>query len=107
MAKIIDITDKLNFEEKPIVKIKDTELTVNNDAMDILKVTAIFEEENIRSSDILAMFELLFDEENREKLKALRLRMKDFASVIMNTARAAINNYEDEPQGETPTPATT
>ncbi|MEE0874624.1 MAG: hypothetical protein UIH27_14310 [Ruminococcus sp.] len=107
MAKIIDITDKLNFEEKPIVKIKDTELTVNNDAMDILKVTAIFEEENIRSSDILAMFELLFDEENREKLKALRLSMKDFASVIMNTARAAINNYEDEPQGEAPTPATT
>ena len=30
MSKLIDITDKLNFEEKPIVKVKETELVINN-----------------------------------------------------------------------------
>lgn len=33
MSKIIDITDKLNFEEKPIIKVKDVEIKANNDAV--------------------------------------------------------------------------
>ena len=44
MSKIIDITDKLNFEERPQIKIKDTVVNVNDDAISMLKVTAIFED---------------------------------------------------------------
>ena len=36
MSKIIDITDKLNFEEKPIIKVKDVEIKANNDAVTML-----------------------------------------------------------------------
>ena len=38
MAKIIDITDKLNFEQKPQIKIKDTVLTVNDEAVALLEI---------------------------------------------------------------------
>ena len=36
--KVIDITEKLNFAEKPKIIIKDTEITVNNSAVTILKI---------------------------------------------------------------------
>ena len=38
MSKIIDITDKLNFEQKPQIKIKDTVLTVNDEAVALLEI---------------------------------------------------------------------
>ena len=41
MAKIIDITDKLNFEQKPQIKIKDTVLTVNDEAVALLEILSL------------------------------------------------------------------
>lgn len=38
MSKLIDITDKLNFEEKPSVRVKNVDLAINNDAVSMLKV---------------------------------------------------------------------
>ena len=42
MSKLIDITDKLNFEEKPSVRVKNVDLAINNDAVSMLKVAALF-----------------------------------------------------------------
>ena len=36
MAKIVDITEKLDFEQKPQIKIKGDTLTVNNEAVTVL-----------------------------------------------------------------------
>ena len=36
MSKVIDITEKLNFEENPKLKIKDAEIEVNTDATTVL-----------------------------------------------------------------------
>ena len=44
MSKLIDITDKLNFEEKPSVRVKNVDLAINNDAVSMLKVAALFED---------------------------------------------------------------
>lgn len=41
MSKLIDITDKLNFEEKPSVRVKNVDLVINNDAVSMLKVAAL------------------------------------------------------------------
>lgn len=110
MSKIIDITNKLNFDEKPLATVKGVKLEVNNDAMDMLEVSAIFEDipegGNLRSSDILKLFGLLFDEENRNKVKAMKLSITDFASLIMNVAQIAVNNFEEVQEGEVQTPAT-
>ena len=38
MGKVIDITDKLKFEESPRIKIKDIEVRLNDDATTMLKV---------------------------------------------------------------------
>ena len=70
MSKIIDITNKLNFDEKPKLVIKGTEIEVNNDAISFIKTVALFDsEDGVKTSDILSALELLFDEENRERLQ--------------------------------------
>ena len=38
MSKIIDITNKLNFDEKPKLVIKGTEIEVNSDAISFIKM---------------------------------------------------------------------
>lgn len=108
MSKIIDITDKLNFAEKPIFKVKDIEITANNDAVTMLKVIALFENDGdgIKVSDILKMYNLLFDEENQQKVESLKLDLEDFERFVTETAQFIINNNE-ETEGETTTPATT
>lgn len=107
MSKIIDITDKLNFAEKPIFKIKDIEVEANNDAVTMLKVIALFENDGdgIKVSNILKMYTLLFDEENQKKIDSLKLNLEDFQIFVTETAQAIINNGE-EAEGETTTPAT-
>ncbi len=105
MSKLIDITDKLNFEEKPIVKVKDTELVINNDAVSMLKVAAIFEDGNGKSKDVIEMYHLLFDESEREKIEKLKLNMHDFNALISESAKIATGDLTDE--GEAQTPATT
>lgn len=109
MSKIIDITNKLNFEEKPIIKIKDVEIKANNDAMTMLKVVALFGENGngVEVKNILAIYDLLFDEENRKKIEALKLSFEDFSTLIMESAQSIINNGEEPDEGETATPATT
>lgn len=104
MSKLIDITDKLNFEEKPIVKVKDTELVINNDAVSMLKVAALFEDGNGKSKDVITMYHLLFEESEREKIEKLKLNMHDFNVLISESAKIATGDLTDE--GEAQTPAT-
>ncbi|MCH5297874.1 MAG: hypothetical protein J1E85_09415 [Ruminococcus sp.] len=109
MSKIIDITNKLNFEEKPVIKVKDVEVEANNDAVTMLKVVALFGEngEGVAVNDILTVYNLLFDEENRKKIESLKLSFEDFTTLIMESAQTLMNNGEEPDEGETATPAMT
>nr|DAV84091.1 MAG TPA: hypothetical protein [Caudoviricetes sp.] len=105
MSKIIDITNKLNFEERPKLVIKGTEIEVNNDAISFIKAIALFDSENgISSTDILSALELLFDEENREKIAKLHLSFDDLSTVIKTATELIADN---DSEGEIQTPATT
>lgn len=105
MSKIIDITNKLNFDERPKLVIKGTEIEVNNDAISFIKAIALFDSENdISSSDILSALELLFDEENREKIAKLHLSFADLSTVIKTAIEFIADN---DSEGEIQTPATT
>ena len=105
MSKIIDITNKLNFDEKPKLVIKGTEIEVNNDAISFIKTVAIFDsEDGVKPSDILSALELLFDKENREKIAKLHLSFADLSTLI-RTATDLIADEDSE--GEIQTPATT
>lgn len=109
MSKIIDITNKLNFEEKPIIKIKDVEIEANNDAATMLKVVALFSEnsESVAVKNIITIYNLLFDEDNRKKIDSLKLSFEDFSTLVMESAQLLMNNGEEPDEGETATPATT
>ena len=105
MSKLIDITDKLNFEEKPSVRVKNVDLAINNDAVSMLKVAALFEDGNGKSKDVIEMYHLLFDESEREKIEKLKLNMHDFNALISESAKISTGDLTDE--GEVQTPATT
>ena len=105
MSKLIDITDKLNFEEKPSVRVKNVDLAINNDAVSMLKVAALFEDGNGKSKDVIEMYHLLFDESEREKIEKLKLNMHDFNALISESAKIEQGDLTDE--GEAQTPATT
>lgn len=105
MSKLIDITDKLNFEKKPSVRVKNVDLAINNDAVSMLKVAALFEDGNGKSKDVIEMYHLLFDESEREKIEKLKLNMHDFNALISESAKIATSDLTDE--GEAQTPATT
>lgn len=104
MSKLIDITDKLNFEEKPSVRVKNVDLAINNDAVSMLKVAALFEDGNGKSKDVIKMYHLLFDESEREKIEKLKLNMHDFNALISESAKIVQGDLTDE--GEAQTPAT-
>ena len=109
MSKIIDITNKLNFEDKPIIKVKDIEIEANNDAVTMLKVVAIFdgEDKSIKVSDILTIYNLIFDKKNQKKIESLNLTMSDFTTLIVESAQTLINSDNTSDEGEAPTPAMT
>lgn len=105
MSKIIDITNKLNFEEKPKILVKGTEIEVNNDAISFIKTIALFDSENgVSSSDLLSALELLFDKKNREKIAKLHLSFADLSTVIKTATELIADN---DSEGEIQTPATT
>lgn len=112
MSKIIDITDKLNFEEKPVFKVKNVKVEANNDAITMLKVIALYDDkedggEDISVGNILKIFNLLFDEKNQKKVESLKLNMEDFITFVSECANGIILDGQEPDEGETKTPATT
>lgn len=99
MAKVVDITEKLNYEENPIIKIGDVELEVQDDAETMLKVMGMLPESGDPSPSVITkMYELIFDDQTREKISKMKLNFKDFAILVFS----AINviSGEEEPGGE-------
>lgn len=101
MAKIIDITDKLNFEDKPKIKVKDQEFEVNDSAVTMLKITPKLSGKV--SPDVAnELYEILFTEEDRARIDALALNFTDFSTLVMSAISLVVG--DGETQGETPTP---
>ena len=103
MAKIIDITDKLNFEQKPQIKIKDTTVTVNNEAVALLKIMPKMNG-NVTPEAINEICETLFEPSELKKIQNLKLNFSDFVKVIESATELVAGDIEP---GETVTPATT
>lgn len=99
MARVIDITEKLDFDSNPKIKIKDKEYEVNADAETILKVMGLFEEPGgMKPASVEKVYELIFNKQTREEIRKLKLQYNDFETLVM----AAINliTGENEEQGE-------
>lgn len=83
MAKIVDITDKLSFEENPKLVIKGKEYEVNADATTVLRVMGIIGDGNdVSPKDVVSMYELIFSEESRHDIEKIKLQFDDFQKVV-------------------------
>lgn len=82
MAKIIDITDKLSFEENPQIVVKDKTFTVNADAETMLKIMGVFSEEGGEVEATLKAYNLLFSEKDRKTIAKMKLPFKDLLAII-------------------------
>lgn len=52
MAKVVDITDKLSFDENPKIKIKGVEYEVNADARTMLEIMGYFQAKTRRGQQL-------------------------------------------------------
>lgn len=97
MSKVVDITEQLNFEENPKIKIGKKEYEVNADATSMLKVMQLLGDvANITPKDIVSVYEVLFSKEERDKIDKLKLKFEDFTTLVMS----AIEVVTGEKQGE-------
>ena len=98
MAKIVDITEKLSFEENPKIKIKNITCEVNSDAPTMLKLMQIIGDgESVSPNDVVKMYELIFPEKDREKIDKLKLQFTDFQTLVMSAMSLVTGEVE---QGE-------
>ncbi|PWJ27990.1 hypothetical protein A8806_110165 [Faecalicatena orotica] len=99
MAKVIDITDKLDFEGNPKLKIKDEEIEINADAATMLKLMGVMgDNDEPGSKEVLEMYNLLFASSERKKIEKLKLNFKDFTAIIF--IAIGLVKGEDDTQGE-------
>lgn len=83
MAKIVDITEKLNCEENPRIKVGDRELEVNADAATMLKIMGVIaDNEKTGAKEVITMYELLFGEAARKKIEEMKLKFSDFQMLV-------------------------
>lgn len=97
MAKVVDITEKLSFEENPKIKIKHITCEVNSDAPTMLKLMQVIGDgDNVNPNDVVKMYELIFNEAERKKIDKLKLQFKDFQEVVMVAMDLVIGGDEEE-----------
>lgn len=97
--KVIDITEKLNFEEKPRIKIRDVEITINNSAANMLEIMSVI---NKKNSDMNKAISLLVPEDEIDKLKGLDLTYEDFTTFI-ESAIELVTGTGDKGEAQTRT----
>ena len=95
MGKIVDITEKLKFEQNPVLKIRDVELEVNADAKTMLEIMGLFKSRSEIEAATEAM-EKLFGEGDRKKLESLNLSFRDYMTVMSE----AMDLIQGDSQGE-------
>lgn len=102
MAKIVNITDKLEMDGNPFLVIKDERLEVNADAATMLKIMGKYgemETSEATPKDILDLYNLMLPKESQEKIEKLKLSFKDL-TVIVEEAQKLITGEVDESEGE-------
>ncbi|MBP3469702.1 MAG: hypothetical protein J6K26_09335 [Lachnospiraceae bacterium] len=81
MAKVVDITDKLSFDENPKIVIKGELFEVNADARTMLEIMGLFSSKG-QGEAALEAFDKMFSEKDRKRIDEMNLPFKDFMKLI-------------------------
>lgn len=92
MAKVVDITDKLTFEENPSLEIKGKTIEVNADAPTMLKVMGLMGREDPGIQEIMEAFGLMFPEKSKKELDKLKLSFRDLIVVVQEAVQLIAGN---------------
>lgn len=91
MSKMLDITDKLSFDENPILKIGTIEAEVNADAETVLRLMGVFSDGDDMKAVSQAL-NLIFRPEDVEKICKLKKGGKKLSTKsLMTIIQAAMN----------------
>lgn len=82
MGKIVDITDKLSFDDNPKLVIRGEEIEVNTDAPTVLKVMGLVGKDNPGVKEIIDAIDLLLTEESRKKIEEMKLSFGDLLVIV-------------------------
>lgn len=101
MGRRIDITEKLNFEEAPVLVIQGREIHVNDDAATMLSVMQLMGEKEPSVGEIMKTYEKLFPAADRKVMeKELRLRFSSLITVIKEAIKLIAGDAGAAGQGE-------
>lgn len=89
------LTDKLNFEANPQLQIGDLVVTVKADAMTVLEIMDVVDNEGEMTA-VRKASELLFSPEDKQKIDSLKLNMVDFTTLITAAITLATGGDPDK-----------
>ena len=97
MARKVDITERLSFEENPVLVIKGKELEVNCDAPTMLKIMGLMGDDGMEAKSMNQAYELLFPEKTRKDIEKMKLSFNDWTKVVEAGLQLIM---EDSSEGE-------
>lgn len=97
MGKRIDITEKLNFEETPVLVIQGKEIHVNDDAVTMLSVMQLMGRKEPSVGEIMKVYEKLFPASDRKVMEQeLKLRFSSLITVIKEAMELIAGDVTDK-----------
>ena len=98
---IYSLTEKLNFEDNPVLEIKGKKIEVKADAETVLALMDAVQQKGEAQTATDAL-DLLFTEKDKKTIKNLKLSFKDYMKVINTAVSLALGEDPDEEkeQGE-------
>lgn len=101
MAKVVDITEKLSFDENPVMKIGTLEVEVNSDAETMLRLMGVFNsKEDLRA--VMEALNLIFKPKDIKAICNLKKDGKKLAasSLMAIVQEAMVLVMGEDTQGE-------
>lgn len=92
MGKVVDITEKLTFDENPKLLIKGKELEVKAGAPTVLKVMSLMDSDAPGAKEIIKAYELILPEKSRKELDSMNLSFGDLIIVIQEAIQLIIGD---------------
>ena len=95
------LTEKLSFNDNPIIVVKDKKIEVKADAETVLKLFDILQTKGETQATIEA-FDLLFSDRDKKKINDFKLQFNDYITLMTTAISLALgeNPDEEEEQGE-------
>ena len=92
MGKVVDITEKLAFDENPKLLIKGKELEVKADAPTVLKVMGLLDSDSQNAKELIKAYELIFPEKSRKAIDSMKISFGDLIIVIREAIQLIIGD---------------